>query len=186
MFDWFAAAADADPILFAILYVAFRAFAVVASPIPGALLDVPAVGVFGWQVAFLLAEIGVMTGALTAFGVARHFRERVVAKFVSLRKVQEWESALPPADRFAAWIALRFPSNLAFDYISYAAGLTNCSIGVFFWSTLLGNLPVMLGFFLLAGIGIEINGILAWVLPGIFLLVVAFIFERSRHKMRPK
>jgi len=158
-----------DPLLASIVFVLVRALAILLPPIPGAVLDIPAVQVFGWRLAFVLSETGTMLGALGAFAIGRRMRQtgtgRIAMKLLRIHIIRDWERRLPPGDRFLAWVAMRLPSNAAFDYISYAAGLTDCSWRMFFWSTLLGNIPIVLAFFYLAGLGFQTSWVLGWAAP---------------------
>jgi len=183
---WFSAFAEAHLLLAAVVYVLFKAIAVVVSPVPGLLLDLPAISIFGWGPAFVLAEIGIMIGAMTAFAIGRLFRERAIARFAFLRKVREWEMTLPPSERFVSWVVLRLPNSPAFDYISYAAGLTDCSPTLFFWSTLIGNVPFILTFFVLAGVGSSFGPWATWVMPLSFVGVVTVLSMRYAKAMRKR
>jgi uncharacterized membrane protein YdjX (TVP38/TMEM64 family) len=174
----------------AVLFVLARAMAIIIPPIPGAALDLPAVQIFGWQWALVLSEVGTMLGAMVSFGLARWQRNSKIGKLFSrlfkIDKVQEWERRLPPRDQFLAWVAFRLPANAAFDYISYAAGLTNCTPRMFFWSTLIGNIPVVFVFFFLAGVGFQFNSLIGWILPLAFIGVFSLpVFLRLRRKMLP-
>jgi uncharacterized membrane protein YdjX (TVP38/TMEM64 family) len=172
----------------AAIFVLARAMAIIVPPIPGAALDLPAVQIFGWKWAFVLSEAGTMLGALVAFGLSRRLRSskvgRLVGRLFRIEKVQEWERRLPAGDQFLAWVAIRLPSNAAFDYISYAAGLTNCTVRMFFWSTLIGNVPVVLAFFFLAGLGFQHSPLVGWALPLAFVGLVSIpVTLRLRRKI---
>jgi uncharacterized membrane protein YdjX (TVP38/TMEM64 family) len=175
--DWLTELAHTNYGLAATLFIFARAVAIIVPPVPGAVLDLPAVQVFGWKWGFIFSEIGTMLGASVAFGIARRLRERkpgrVVRKFLRLDNVRKWEQCLPTGDQFVAWVAIRLPTNSAFDYISYAAGFTNCSVQVFFWSTLAGNLPIVFVFFFLAGKGFQQSLYAGWILPLAFLGIVS-------------
>lgn len=190
---WLSDLFNAHPVVAALVFVGFRALAIIVAPIPGAALDIPAVSLFGWKQAFVLSEAGTMIGAICNFLVARRLQSTRVGRFITrrfhLEKVQQWERVLPPRDKFLAWIALRLPTNFAFDYISYAAGLTKCTFGMFFWTTLIGNIPVVLVFFFLAGVGFEQNALAGWLLPIVFLMIfslpVALHLRRKIAKLPP-
>lgn len=188
--DWLRDLANANWILAAVLFVLLRATAIVVPPIPGALLDIPAVQIFGWAWAFVLSEMGTMLGALIAFTLGRTLRITKlglwVGKLLRIEVIKEWEKRLSAEDRFLGWVALRLPTNAAFDYISYAAGLTNCSVAMFFWSTLIGNIPVVFSFFVVAGVGFHYGNVIGWLLPlifiGFFSIPVAFRLKKRLEK----
>lgn len=139
------------PTVAPLIFILARAIAIIIPPIPGAVVDIPGMVAFGWELAFIYAEIGIMLGAMTAFYLARIFREPLVRWIAPLRKVQEWEETLSEREQFWAWVGLRLPTNPVFDTVSYAAGLTKCSPGMFFATTLVGNLPTMFIFYFVGG-----------------------------------
>lgn len=185
---WWLDIAKENLLVAAVIFIPLRAAAIVVAPIPGAALDIPAVQVFGWKLAFVLSELGTMLGALTSFWIARRLRQTKLGRFVAgrlrLDRVEAWQQRLPSHDQFLAWIALRLPTNVAFDYISYAAGLTNCSAQMFFWTTLIGNVPITVVFFYLAGIGFKYGSVTGWILPLSFLALFSIpVTLRLRQKV---
>ena len=141
-----------SPVLVPFVFIIARAFAIIFAPIPGTVIDVPGILVFGWFGAFVYAEIGIMLGAMTAFYIARKFREPLVKRFVSLQKLEIWEEKFSEDQKFWGLVLLRLPTAPLFDYISYAAGLTKLSPVKFFFSTLFGNVPTVFLFFYLGGV----------------------------------
>ncbi|RJQ36373.1 TVP38/TMEM64 family protein [Candidatus Parcubacteria bacterium] len=139
------------PVLAPVFYTAIRALAIIIPPIPGGFIDLAGMALFGPIRAFILGEIGLMFGASTAFLIARRFREPAVRRFASLGKLAEWERQISERSKFWTLVLLRLPSNAVFDYISYAAGLTTVGFWKFFFSTLIGNLPGTIIFFLIGG-----------------------------------
>jgi len=173
-----------NPVGAAVVFIVLRALAIVISPIPGIALDAPSIAAFGWQRAFIYAETGIMLGAMTAFSLARRFRAPLIKRFVPLQRIQEWESTLSDKEEFWAWVALRLPTNPAFDYISYAAGLTQCSPTKFFFSTLLGNLPSMFLFFYLGGIAFEQGAFLGLTLLSAVAIIALIAMSLFRKRKR--
>ena len=55
---------------------------------------------------------------------------------------------------------------------------------MFFWSTLLGNIPVVLMFFFLAGIGFQYSRLTGWILPLAFVALFSVpIMIRLNRKL---
>jgi uncharacterized membrane protein YdjX (TVP38/TMEM64 family) len=130
-----------NPILGPISFIAFRALAIIIPPIPGVILDLAGYVAFGPILAFLYAEIGVVTGAMTTFFLARYFREPLVHKFVAVEKLNEWQSHLSTKVEFWSLVALRFMANPVFDYLGYISGLTKISWVRFLITTVIGVTP---------------------------------------------
>ncbi len=105
-----------------------------------------------------MPKTGVIMGALTAFCIARKFREPIIKKFVPLQRLQEWESKLSDNQKFWVLLAIRLPTNPFFDYINYAAGLTGIPWRKFLITALIGNVPSMLPMYYLGGLSIS-NGL---------------------------
>lgn len=141
-------------ILAPVFFVVLRTVTVVISPIPGLFVDIPAILAFGWAEAFVCAEIGIMAGSTISFFIARRFREPLVARFSRLQKVVLWEGRLSEADRFWSLVVLRVVSIQVFDYLNYAAGLTNIRFKTFFFSTFLGSFPYVFLTFYVGGLSV--------------------------------
>lgn len=130
----------ASPLIFIIL----RAISIPLIFIPGIALDVIGIFAFGWWVAFIYAEIGIMLGASFSFLIARHFRKPLLKKFLSIKKLNQLEAKLSKNQEFWALVALRLPSNSLFSILNYAAGITSIPFSRFFFSTLIGNIPLFI------------------------------------------
>ncbi len=140
------------PLAAPLVFMIIRSLSVIFPPIPGILLDAVGIVIFGWKLGFVYAEIGTVGGAMVAFWIARYFREPVVRRFVALQKLHDWEQSLSERKKFWALVSLRIITGPPlFDYINYAAGLTKIQPLKFFFATLIGSLPIMLGTYYLGG-----------------------------------
>lgn len=160
------------------LFVVVRALAIIVPPIPGILIDIPAIFIFGWLPGFIFAEVGITLGAMTAFWIARKFKEPLAKRFVPLQRLHEWEKKLSENQKFWSLVAIRLPTNPLFDYISYAAGLTNISATKFFWTTLIGNAPSMFLIYYFGGTFLN-QGLYYGIAFFIALLIFWFIISKS-------
>lgn len=169
------------PLVAPILFILLRSSSVIIPPIPGLIFDLVGIAVFGPLLGFIYAEAGVMLGAMVAFGIARRFREPVVRYFVSLQKLRRWEKTVSENKKFWFLVAIRLPTNAFFDYISYGAGLTTISPGIFFLSTLLGNIPIMTLFYFFGGVALQkgVYYLLAFVIA---VLIWIFLFGKQFYK----
>lgn len=177
----------AHSILAPIIFILLRSTAIIIPPIPGLIFDLVGIAVFGPVLGFIYAEIGIMLGAMIAFGIARKFREPVVKHFVSLQKLNQWEKTLSENKKFWMLVAIRLPTNAFFDYISYAAGLTKISASKFFLSTLISNIPMMALVYYFGGLSFQkglyyILAFVAAVLIWIFVLGKKFYSFILRRK----
>jgi uncharacterized membrane protein YdjX (TVP38/TMEM64 family) len=122
--------------------IAAMALAVVVSPIPSAPIAVAAGAAYGtvWGTVYVVA--GAQSGALIAFGLARHFG------FDAARRWPATARILDGVTSQAALAAIVFASRLlpflSFDAVSYAAGLTRLRWPHFTIATMAGVAPVSL------------------------------------------
>ncbi len=158
-------------VLAPVLFVLIRTIPIVVAPIPGLLLDVLGIALFGWQFGFILGLIGVNLGALGAFWIGRHFRERAVRRLASLRLVHEWEGMYSEKQKFWVLTLLRVVTTSYFDYVSYAAGLSKMRMSLYALSTFIGTLPFMFLVYYLGGKSFE-KGLL---IVSLFFLTVLII-----------
>ena len=167
-------------ILAPLIFIIVRSFAIIFPPIPGIAFDLVGLAIFGWFLGFIYAEIGIMLGATVAFFIARKFREPVIKKVASLRKVHDWEKTLSHKKKFWTIVAIRLPANpLFFDYISYGLGLTKISSPIFFFSTLFSTIPLVLPFFYFGGVALN-KGFIFLAFFFIAIIIIWFILKKRK------
>lgn len=167
------------PIAAPLIFIIIRPIAVIIPPIPGVLMDLIAIPLFGWFWAFIYSVIGSMIGVSIAFWIARIFREPVVKRFVPLQKLHEWEDRISEHKKFLLFVALRLPSGILIDWISYAAGLTKMRFTSFFFATLIGGTPLGFLFFYFGGLAFQ-KGVYYVIVFLIAIIISAFIFGKER------
>ena len=138
-----------------LVIITTRFIGFVIAPISGSPVMFASIALLPWPQAFLYNFIGSYLGGLTAFFIARHYRERVVSYFAPLERIREWQSRVSARRQFWAFVGLRFVSASAADFVSYAAGLTSLPARSYILATLLVDLPIMFAFFYLGGIAIR-------------------------------
>jgi len=128
--------------------IALMAVAIVFSPIPSAPLAIAAGAAYGhsWGTVYIL--VGAEIGALIAFGIARFLGRNVAARLAG-RHLSNLGLMTQTNLTIAIFLARLVPF-LSFDVISYAAGLTQITVGRFALATLAGMIPAS---FLLAHLG---------------------------------
>ena len=169
------------PLLAPILFILVRTVPIVIAPIPGILVDAIGIFVFGWAKGFILAMVGIMLGAMAAFWIGRYFREPLVRRFASLRKVHEWEDKYSERQKFWALVFMRITTSPLFDYVSYAAGLSKISAAKFFFSTFIGTLPLVFGFYYFGGLFFS-KGLYTAIALFSILFVLWVLFKKTDMK----
>jgi uncharacterized membrane protein YdjX (TVP38/TMEM64 family) len=168
LFGQLADVLGANPALAPFLVVLLRFVGVVLAPLPGAPVAFASLALMPWWLALLSNIAGAWLGAVTAFFIARKFREPVVARLAPLRRVQEWQTRLSTHQQLLGFAALRAVSIPAFDFVSYAAGLSAMRFRVFMLATLLVDIPVNLAFFYFGGLA----AVASWYLLAVYIASV--------------
>jgi len=179
MQEFFIGLISGHELLAPVIFIFIRAFSVIFPPILGFTVDAPGLFIFGWFFGLIYAEIGIMAGGSIAFILARRFGRRFVQKIAFFKKIERIEKKLSENQRFWVWVAVRLPSNPIFDYISYAAGLTNISFTKFFLTTFLGSLPSMFLFYYLGGRALK-GGVFYVLFLTVGLLILAIALRKTK------
>lgn len=156
-----------------IIIIIARFLGVAVAPLPGAPIALLSVALLPWRQAFLYNFIGAELGAIAGFWMARLFRERAVRYFASLERVHEWQKSISSQRQFWGFVGLRLVSITAFDFVSYAAGLSTLPFWHFFFATVLVDLPINIAFFFLGGIAVHYGIYFFLSLTFIFAVLVA-------------
>lgn len=130
-----------------LLLIVWRILGIIFPAIPAGVVSFAVVPIFGWLNTYLYTLTGILIGTSISFWLARRFREPLVGKFVSLKKLHQLEGELSERKRFMAIVALRLFTVPVMDFSSYAAGLTRISFPKFFLATLLASLPDIVIFY---------------------------------------
>jgi len=128
-------------ILAPFLIILWRILGVVIPPIPGGLVSIALIPVFGWFLSFIYMMIGLLTGCSIAFWLGRKYGKNLVKKFIPISKIDDWESKFNLHTKFFAFLVIRFTTGPVLDFVSYIAGLTKISFRMFFLATLIALIP---------------------------------------------
>ena len=159
----------------------FRFIGVVLAPLPGSPVGLASIAVLPWWQAWIYNFIGVIMGAITAFFVARKFRERAVEKFASLREIHKWQEKIPKHRQFWTITFFRFTSIAAFDFGSYAMGLTRISFKMVLATSLTAEIPWSFMLYYLGGAAVRYS-IYLFIFGGAILLVTVLVLKRIKRK----
>lgn len=162
-----------------IVVIFFRFIGVVLAPLPGSPVGLASIAVLPWWQAWIYNLVGVMTGVVAAFLIARKFRERAVARFASLRDIHEWQEKIPKHRQFWTITFFRFTSIAAFDFVSYALGLTRMSFGMFLATSLTAEIPWSFTLYYLGGAAVRYS-IYLFIL-GVLIAVGLVIFFKHTN-----
>lgn len=122
-----------------LVYIGIIALAVVVSQLPGVPLTIAAGAVWGPVAAGIYSVIGAFIGGMIAYGLGRTLGRSVMKALTG--KVVSFDTSR--SERYLGWVIglSRAVPIFSFDIISYAAGVTGLSVGVYALATLIGLLP---------------------------------------------
>ncbi len=168
------------PVAAPFIVIFFRFIGVVLAPLPGAPVSFASIAVFPWWQAWAYNMIGAELGVVTAFFIARRFREPVVAHFAPFQKIHEWQDKISHAKQFWAFAGLRLTALVALDFVSYAAGLSKLPFTSFLLACLLIDIPTSFLFFFFGGVAFQ-YGILLFIgfIIAVFLAVLAWKYVQK-------
>lgn len=123
-----------------LLYISITTFATVVAPISAIPLLPVAVYLWGWQYSAIFSIIGWTIGSIIAFLLARKYGINLVKKFISLEKINKYESYISKKDIFLNIILIRI--ILPVDILSYIIGIfTKVDLKTYALATVIGVTP---------------------------------------------
>lgn len=170
------------PYMAPIIIISFRIIGVVLAPLPGAPVALASIALLPWWLAMIYNFIGMTSGMICAFWIARKFREPIVARFAPLQYIHQWQEKISRKKQFFAFIALRLSALVALDFISYAAGLTKIPFRTFLLAILVVDIPVNLLFYYVGGKAILYSFAVIGVSGVVSLLFLFMIFYVKKFK----
>lgn len=158
----------------ALLITLIKAASIVYPPLPGVVLTLAMIPVFGWQKAYLVELVGSLIGVTVAYWLGERFGERLIVWLVGEKIMAKIKTVkLRSGNQVEAAFVLRTASGGALsDALAWGASL----IGLRYWPYLMGHLAnhilATLPIFLLLGFSIRLQTwliaapviILAWLL----------------------
>lgn len=112
----------------------------VAAPIPAFLITLANASIFGWIRGAILSWSSAMAGAALCFFIARSLGRDVVERLTSKGAMEKVDVFFERYGKHAILVCRLLPF-VSFDFVSYAAGLTNMSFTSFMIATGIGQLP---------------------------------------------
>jgi uncharacterized membrane protein YdjX (TVP38/TMEM64 family) len=120
--------------------------------LPASLLGVAAGAVYGVLNGFIASAIGLIAGALIAFGLSRSaFRPMIAGLVGKSRRLSAFDNLLTK-DRWRIVLLLRVSPVMPFSLTSYALGLSGVAMRDYLIG-LLGSLPALLGYVIIGALG---------------------------------
>lgn len=166
-----------------VMIIVFRFLGVVVAPLPGLPVAFASITLLVWWQAWLYNIVGTMGGAITAFFIARLYRERVVAYIAPLQKVHEWQDRISQKKQWWTFVAFRLATLSMFDFVAYAAGLSKISFRTYLGTLLIIDIPVSFIFFYFGGIALKYGLYLFVGFTVVFALFVFWLQYRKKEDL---
>lgn len=97
------------------------------APIPGQLIVVAAGMIYGPIFGTIIVFIGTLIGSALCFKISEHFGRPILEKMLSKKDLEDIDSFVQGKKGFLTFLVIRLNPVMAFDIISYGAGLTKMS-----------------------------------------------------------
>lgn len=171
-----------------ITVIGIRFLTIIIAPLPGVQVSFASMAFLPWQEAWLYNLIAVESGSVCAFLIARKFREPVVKYFTPLDAIRRFQKTISHRKQFWGFVALRLVSISAFDFVSYAAGLSVLPFKSFFVASLLIDVPASFIFFYMGGQAMKYGVYIFAVFAALFFITVAvstgFFVKNIKEKVK--
>ena len=124
-----------------LVFVILKASTYVIAPLSGTPLKLVAGALFGFWDGALYALAGDVLGACLNFWIARLLRVKAIARLAGKKTLVRIDEVTAHVGGWKALLVARLLLSSLYDFISYAAGLSNLRFRHFFWVTLLAGIP---------------------------------------------
>lgn len=175
--------ADRHTVIGPLLLIVWRILGVIFPALPAGVISFAVVPIFGWLHTYIYTLLGILIGTSVAFFLARIFREKLVERFMTLKKIHKLESEISKKKQFLAIVAIRLFTVPVMDFSSYIAGLTKISYKKFVLATAIASVPDIFIFYIGEEAYKKIFG-KSIVIAVISLLIIASLYYILR-KYRP-
>ncbi len=128
-----------------LIFMGFQVVQVVIAAIPGEFVQIAGGYVYGTLPGTLYSLIGIVTGSVLVFAIARLIGYPVVKLFVSQKQLEKFSFMMNSNKSEVAMFILFLIPGIPKDILTYIAGLTPVKPVKFFVIITIGRLPALLG-----------------------------------------
>lgn len=122
-------------------YIGLKAATYVVAPLSGTPIKLAGGALFGFWEGFTYVMIGDTLGACLNFWIARFFRLKGVVKLAGKNALKQIDETTQHVGGWKALLVARLLLSSLYDFIAYAAGLSNLKFKHFFWVTVVAGIP---------------------------------------------
>lgn len=162
-----------------LVFIGLKTLTYVIAPLSGTPLKLIGGALFGFWDGLLFIVIGDVLGASLNFWIARLFRVKAIVKLGGKKTLKQIDSTTQHVGGWRALLAARLFLSSLYDYIAYAAGLSNLPFRQFFLVTLFAGIPSSL-FAAWMGDSLLSNPVLFFGLVGLGALSIGCLFAYNK------
>jgi len=168
-------------------YILLQVAQVIVAPIPGGAIEFLGGYLFGVNAGFVYSMIGLILGAMVAFGLARVFEKVAVERFVSPETRKKFDYLVGHEGVILSFLLFLIP-GFPKDALCYILGLTPMHWGIFLLISTIGRIPGTLMACLQGAKAFDHQYKALIILSGIsaLLLLVFYIYHDEIHHMIKK
>lgn len=168
-------------------YILLQVAQVIVAPIPGGAIEFLGGYLFGVNAGFVYSMIGLIFGAIVAFGLARVFEKVAVERFVSPETRKKFDYLVGHEGVILSFLLFLIP-GFPKDALCYILGLTPMHWGIFLLISTIGRIPGTLMACLQGAKAFDHQYKALIILSGIsaLLLLVFYIYHDEIHHIIKK
>ncbi len=160
-----------------LVYLLIVIIAIVIAPISMMPFIPLAANMWGWFNSALIHIVGWSLGSFIVFFISRKYGVPLIRKFVSLKKINEFEKKIPKVDLFWGIVVLRMITPV--DILSYALSLfTKVKFKTYALATIIGIIPFAFAFSYLGTVPVYYQ-IAGFILIGLIVTLVIEFYKKK-------
>ncbi|MDF2461061.1 MAG: hypothetical protein K0S68_464 [Candidatus Saccharibacteria bacterium] len=129
-----------------VTFILLKAATYVFAPLSGTPMKITAGALFGVWDGLLYLTIGDLLGGSLNFWIARIFGRPLIGRLAGEKSLKKVDDTAAHVGGWKALLIARLVLSPLYDFISYAAGLSNLKFKHYVWVTLVGGIPAALMF----------------------------------------
>ena len=165
-------------------YILLQMLQVIVAPIPGGAIEFIGGYLFGAKAGFVYSMVGLVSGSVLAFSLARIFEKLAVEKFVSPGTRKKFDYLIGHEGLIVSFLLFLIP-GFPKDALCYLLGLTPMHLGIFLIISTIGRIPGTLMACLQGAKAFDHQYKTFLVLMGLstLLILVFYIYHDEIHQM---
>jgi uncharacterized membrane protein YdjX (TVP38/TMEM64 family) len=165
-----------------LVFVALKAATYVIAPLSGTPMKITAGALFGVWGGLALLTIGDLLGGSLNFWIARLLGRPGIRRFAGPKAIKKVDETVEHVGGWRALLMARLILSPIYDFISYAAGMSNLKYRHFVWVTLVGGIPAGI-VFVFFGDSLTKGPAVLWVLvSALVVLGLAMLLGRAAKR----